>query len=152
VHVANAHAGLVHEFGEVFGHALGERRHQRAIPLGGGCLALGDAVLHLIFYGSDFHRRVDEAGGADHLFGEDTAGLFHLPAAGRGADRKGLRAHRVPFVEPERTVVDAAWQAEAVFGERQLAAVVPARHRADLRHGLVAFIDEQQRVFGQVFE
>ncbi|MCI1756434.1 MAG: hypothetical protein LKM31_11990 [Sphingobium sp.] len=34
----------------------------------------------------------------------------------------------------------------------RLAAVVAARHRADLRHGLVAFVDEQQRVVGQIFE
>ena len=33
-----------------------------------------------------------------------------------------------------------------------LAAMVAARHRADLRHRLVALVDEQQGVFGQVFE
>ena len=30
--------------------------------------------------------------------------------------------------------------------------MISARHRADLRHGLVAFIDEQQRVFGQILK
>ena len=30
--------------------------------------------------------------------------------------------------------------------------MVAARHRADLRHGLVAFVDEQQGVVGQIFE
>ncbi len=30
--------------------------------------------------------------------------------------------------------------------------MVPARHCADLRHGLVGLVDEQQRVFGEVFE
>ena len=43
-------------------------------------------------------------------------------------------------------------QAEAIFGERDLAAMVAARHRADLRHRLVALVDEQQGVFGQIFE
>jgi hypothetical protein len=43
-------------------------------------------------------------------------------------------------------------QAEAIFGQRDLAAVVAARHRADLGHGLVAFVHEQQRVVGQIFE
>ena len=43
-------------------------------------------------------------------------------------------------------------QPEAVFGERQLAAMVAARHRADLRDGLVALVDEQQRIVGQIFE
>src|SRR3546814_16727335 len=62
------------------------------------------------------------------------------------------REHRIPFVEPQRPVVDAARQPEAVFGERDLPPVVAPRHRADLRHGLVAFIDEQQRILRQIFE
>src|SRR5690606_6084338 len=106
----------------------------------------------LVLDRADLDRRVDQAGGAEHLLGEDTAGLLQFPRTGRGRDGEGLRAHRVPLVEAQRAVVYAARQAEAVFGERQLAAVVAARHRADLRHRLVAFVDEQQRVVGQVFE
>jgi fructoselysine-6-P-deglycase FrlB-like protein len=30
--------------------------------------------------------------------------------------------------------------------------MVAARHAADLRHGDVALVDEQQRVLGQIFE
>ncbi len=43
-------------------------------------------------------------------------------------------------------------QPEAIFGERDLAAVVAARHRADLRHRLVALVDEEEGVLGQIFE
>ena len=39
-----------------------------------------------------------------------------------------------------------------MFGQRDLAAVVALRHRPDLRHRLVAFVHEQQRVLGQIFE
>ena len=64
----------------------------------------------------------------------------------------GLRPHRLPLLELERAVVEAGGQAEAVFGEGELAAVVAAVHAADLRHGLVALVDEQQGVVGDVFE
>ena len=30
--------------------------------------------------------------------------------------------------------------------------MIPARHAADLRHGHVAFVDEQQRVIGKIFK
>jgi hypothetical protein len=107
---------------------------------------------HLILDRADLDRRVDQAGGADDLLGEDAAGLLHLPRAGRGRDGDRLRAHRVPLLEAQRAVVDAGRQAEAVFGQRRLAAEVAAIHAADLRHGDVAFVDEEQRVVGQIFE
>src|SRR5690606_31372220 len=117
-----------------------------------GRLGLGDAVLHLVLYRAHLDRRIDQPGRADHLFGEHAAGLLELPWAGRGRHGDRLRAHRIPLVEPQRTVVDTARQAEAVLGERDLAAVVAARHRSDLRDRLVALVDEQQRVLGQVLE
>jgi hypothetical protein len=64
----------------------------------------------------------------------------------------GLGPHGVPLVELQRAVVDAAGQAEAVFGQGRLAGVVAAVHAADLAHGDVALVDEQQGVVGDVFE
>src|SRR3546814_10777895 len=46
----------------------------------------------------------------------------------------------------------AARQAEAIFGERDLAAMVALRHRADLRDRLVTLVDEEQGIVGQIFE
>ena len=142
VHITHAHALFVHELGQIFGHPLGQRRHQSAEASSGHLFAFGDAILHLIFSRADFHWRVDQPGRADHLFGEHAAGLLHLPVTGSGRYTKGLRAHRVPFVEPQRPVVDARRQAEAIFRQCDLAAVIPFGHRADLRHRLVAFIHE----------
>ena len=102
--------------------------------------------------GADFHRRIDEAGRADHLLGEDAARALHLPGPWRRRDIDRLRPHRVPFLEFERAVVDAGGQAEAIFGQRRLAAIVAAIHAADLRHGDVAFVDEDERFVGQIFE
>src|SRR5271166_6035592 len=63
-----------------------------------------------------------------------------------------LRAHRLPFLEAQRPVVEAGRQAEAIFGERRLAPEVAAIHRADLRQGDVRFVGEDQRIVGQIFE
>ena len=152
MHVADAHALLVQVFGEVFRHALGEHGAERAITLLRGLADLAEHVVHLGAGGADLDGRVDEAGRADDLFGEDAAGLFHLPVAGRGGDGDSLRPHGVPFLEAQRPVVHARRQAEAVFGKRRLAAEVAAIHAADLRDGDMALVDEDQRIVGNVFE
>jgi hypothetical protein len=156
VHVAHAHAHLGHVLGQLFGHLLGQRGDQRAIALLRRLLHLVDAVVDLVGVvlvdGADLDRRVDQVRGADDLFGEDAAGLVQLPRAGRGRDVDGLRAHLFPLVEFERAVVEAARQAEAEFGQGEFAVEVAPEHRAELRDGLVAFVDEDHRVVGQVFE
>ena len=63
-----------------------------------------------------------------------------------------MRAHHVPFLEPQRTVVHAGGQPEAVFRQRRLAAEVAFEHAADLRHRDVALVGEHQRVVGDIFE
>ena len=66
--------------------------------------------------------------------------------------RNRLRPHRVPFLEAQRPVVHAGRQAEAVFGQRRLAAEVAAIHAAELRHRDVALVDEDQRIVGHIFK
>ena len=101
---------------------------------------------------ADFHRRIDQAGRADHLLDEGAFRLFHLPVTGRRRDVNSLGSHRVPFLEPERPIVHARRQAEAVFGQRRLAPIVAAIHAADLRHGHMALVGEHERVVGQILE
>ncbi|MEL7302669.1 MAG: hypothetical protein AAGJ53_03135, partial [Pseudomonadota bacterium] len=91
-------------------------------------------------------------GRPDDLFGERAAGLFEFPAARCRGHVDRLRAHRVPFLEAERPVVEAGREAEAVLRERCLAPVVASEHAADLRNRDVALVGEHQRVVGQVFE
>ena len=118
----------------------------------GDGLHLAQEVVDLRARRADLDRRIDEAGRADDLLDEDAAGALELPMAGRRRDMHGLRAHRLPFLEAQRPVVQAGRQAEAVFGERRLAAEVAAIHAADLRDGDMALIGEDERVVGQVFE
>ena len=142
----------MHELGQVFRHAFGEGGDQGAEARFSRFAAFVNAVLHLIFNGFNLNRRVDQASGANDLFGKYTAGLFHFPSAGCRRNAHGLRAHNVPFVKAQRPVVDARRQAKPIFGQRQLSPVVTLGHRADLRHRLVTFIDKQQRIIRQIFK
>ena len=47
--IAHADAGLVQIFGQVLGHALGQRGHQYALALIGGVAAFGHQVVDLGF-------------------------------------------------------------------------------------------------------
>src|SRR5208337_3639335 len=152
VHVAHPDPVLVQVFGEVFGHALGQGGDQSAVTALRDLLGLAHEVVDLAAGGADLDRRIDEAGRANDLLDEDAAGLFELPVPRRRRDADRLWPHRLPFLEAQRPVVHAGGQAEAVFGQGRLAAVVAAVHAADLRDRHVALVDEHQRVVGQVFE
>ena len=150
--IAHADAGFRHVFGQVFGHALGECGDQHAPAMLGDFAAFRQQIIHLLLDGADFRDGVHQAGWADHLFGKGAAGAFHLPGARRGADEDGRRAVGIPLFEFQRAVIRAAWQTEAIFGKHGLARIVAAIHAANLRHRDMAFIHDQQSVFGQIFE
>jgi hypothetical protein len=101
VHVAHADALLVQIFGQVLGHALGQHRDQRAIALRRGLADFAEHVVDLRLGRADLDRRVDQAGRADDLLGEDAAGLFHLPAARRRRD--GDRCGRIASHSSKRS-------------------------------------------------
>ena len=126
MHVADLQPGLMHELGQILRHALGQRGDEGAVAGLRGLAAFVDAILHLILDRTDFDRRIDQAGRANHLFGEHAAGLRHLPVAGRRRDIGGLRAHRFPFVEAQRPIVDRGREPETIFRQRQFAAVIAA--------------------------
>ncbi len=152
MHVAHADALLVHVFGQIFGHALGERRDQRAEPVRGDFAHLIEQVIDLHFDRADFDHRVQKAGGADHLLGEHPAGLFDLPLRRSGRDKDRLRAHGIPFLELQRPVIHAGGQTEAMFGKREFAPVVAFIHSADLRYRDMRFVGKNDRIVGYELE
>ena len=82
MHVADLDALFVQVFGQVLGHALGQGGDQRAVS---GLRHAPDLVHHVVdlcLDGPDLDHRVQQAGGADHLLGEDAAGLVKLPGGG----------------------------------------------------------------------
>src|SRR3546814_3470857 len=88
-------ARLVQVFGEVLGHALGERGDQGAHAPGGDVAALADEVVDLALGRADDADRVDEAGRADDLLDEDAAGLLQFPIAGRCRDIEDRKSTRL---------------------------------------------------------
>ena len=63
----------MHELGQVFGHALGQRGDQCPETCLSGLAAFIDAILHLILNGLDLDRWVDKPRGPDNLFGKYAA-------------------------------------------------------------------------------
>ncbi len=136
----------MHEFGQVLGHPLGQRGDQRAVALWPRSLRHSSTqVVDLVLDRLDLDRRVDEAGRADHLLAEHAAGLLHLPrrpasprrstVCGRIASHSLKRSGRLSMQLGRRKPYSAS-----VILRRWS----PLRHRADLRHGLVALVDEQR--------
>lgn len=152
VHITHADALFVHVFGQIFGHALGQCGAQGAHTVGSHFAHLVQKVIDLHVHGADFDHRIDKAGGADHLFGEDAAGLLDFPCGGGCADEHRLRAHGVPFLELQRAVVHARRQPEPVFGQCEFAPVVAFVHAADLRHADVAFVGKDDGIVGDELE
>ncbi len=112
---------------------------------------LADQVVHLPFDRADFHLRVDQPGRADDLL-DHLVGVLHLVRAGRGRGVDGVAHVLLEFVELERAVIQGGGQAEAVFHQRLLAGAVAVVHAADLRHGHVRFVEDQQVIAGQVID
>ena len=153
MHVAHTHVVLVQIFGEILRHALGQHRHERAVARLRRLAHLAQQIVHLRARGTDIDGGIDEPGGADDLLGKGRrrsapspicrAWPRHAPIAGRMASHSSKRRGRLSR---------ARRQAKAEFGERRLAAEVAAIHPADLRHGDVALIGEDEGIVGQVFE
>ena len=82
VHVAHANALVVHVFGQVFRHLLGQgtvtKRAIAGLARSGAHSAI--EVIHLAFHRADFHRRIDQARRADHLLDEDAAACVPAPS------------------------------------------------------------------------
>ena len=152
MHVAHLDALLVHVFGQVLGHALGQGGDQGAEPGRRDAAHLVQQIVDLRADRAHLDHRVQKAGGADHLFGKDAACLLDLPFGGGGGDKDRLRAHRVPFLEFQRSVIHAGGQAEAMFGERELAAIVALVHGTDLRDGHVRFIGKDDGIVRNEFK
>ena len=109
-------------------------------------------VVHLVLGGPDLDGRVQQAGGPDDLLDHEAFGLLQLVVGGRGAHVYGLTGDGLKLVEGERTVVRRRGQAESVFHERRLAGMVAAEHRADLRQGDMALVDEADKVVREIVD
>ena len=152
VQIADPDTILGQVIGQILRHALGQGGDQHTAPAGGDGAAFREQIVHLVFHRTDFRHGVDQAGGADDLFGEGAAGAVHLPRARRRGDEHRHGPEAFPFLEFQWPVVDAGRQPETEFRQDALAREIALVHAAKLRHRDVAFVDDQQRVFRQILE
>ena len=61
VHVAALHADFGVVLGQIFGHALGQRRHQHALAFFHARANLVQQIVDLPFHRTHFDRRIDQA-------------------------------------------------------------------------------------------
>jgi hypothetical protein len=151
VHVAHADALFVQVFGQVLGHALGQRGDQRAVAL------LRDFA-HSSSRSSTWVStgRISTCGSIRPV-GRMTCSAKTPPAcsisqARRGGDEDRLRAHRVPFLERSGRLSMQDGRRKPYSASVALRPEVAAIHAADLRHGDMAFVGEDDGVVGDVFE
>ena len=152
VQVADADAELVIVAGQVLGHPLGERRHQHALVLLGARADLGEEIVHLPAHRPHVDRRIDQPGRPDDLLDHHAARLVQLVGPRRRRHEEQLADALLPLLEIQRPVVERRRQAEAVGDEHLFARPVAGVHPADLRHRLVALVDDRERVVRQVVE
>ena len=71
--------------------------------------------------------------------------LRQLVRPGRRRDEDHLADALFPLLEVQRPVVERRRQPEAVVDQHFLARAIAVVHAADLRHRLVALVDDEQR-------
>ena len=137
--------------GQILGHLLGQCRHQRALVFVDAVLDLGEQVVDLPLGRAHVDLRVDQTGRSDDLL-DHAVRQTHLIVAWRGGQVHGLADALQEFRPFEWSVVHRGGQAEAVFDQRALAGRVALVHRADLRHGDMRLVDDQQEVIREEVE
>lgn len=137
--------------GEVLGHLLGEGGDQDALVLLGAGADLVHQVVDLALGGLDDDLGVDQAGGADDLL-DDAVPARELVLAGRRRQIDGLADALRELLPLEGTVVQGRGEAEAVVDEGALAGGVALVHRADLGHGHVRLVDDEEEVVREVVD
>ena len=151
VQVPGADPVLQQVVGEVLGHLLGQRGDQHPLAPLGAQPDLAHQVVDLALGGLDDDLGVDQPGGPDQLLDEPVRPRQLVVArGGRQVDR--LADPVDELLEPQRPVVHRAGQPEAVVDQGPLAGHVALVHPADLRHGDVRLVDDQQEVLGEVVE
>ena len=109
-------------------------------------------VVDLAFDRTNFNFRIDEAGGTDDLFDNDSGGFCELVRAGSRRYVHELVGAMLEFLKGQRTVIERRGHAEAVFDQHFFARAIAGVHAAQLRDGLVRFVDEHQEVAGKIIE
>ena len=142
-------------FGEMLrqrlGHSLGQSRYQRALSDFHELAQFGNKRIYLIARRENLNARIYQAGGADNLL-NDLGRALQFVRARRRSCKDNLPDCPLPLVEPQRSVVQRRWKAEAVLHEGTLARTVSVIHPAKLGQRYVAFVHHHQEVVREILQ
>ena len=145
VQIAHLDAVVAQVIGQLLGHALGQGGDQHPLVLVHPDTDFLQHVVHLVGRGTHLNLWIDQARGAHHLLNH-FARMRLFIVGGRGRDKDALAHAFFKFFELERTVVQSAGQAKAVFHERGFARLVAVVHGVELANHLVTFVQKHDRV------
>ncbi len=121
-------------------------------PFAATVARLAQQVVDLPLDRAHLDHRIDQSRRPDDLLDDHAARFLQLVGPWRRADEHDLLDPTLPLRKRQRPVVERRRQAEAVLDQHFLAGPVARVHAADLRHRLVAFIDDQDGVLRQVVQ
>ena len=149
VHVPHLDAGFFKVGGQVLRHFFGQGSDQHSLPLGRPSVDLPNEVVNLSLYRPHINFGIEQAGGTDDLFSDESAfALFQV--AGRGAHADDLFEFAHKFIEFQRAVIQRRGQPEPILDECFLAAAVAAVHAPGLRQRHMALINEDDEILGEI--
>ena len=152
MHIAAAHAYLGVVAGQVLGHALGERGHQHAFVFFCPVTNLGQQIVDLPLHRSNFHLRINQAGGPDYLLNHNARRSSQFIRPRRRGNVNRLVNAILELLKCERPVIHGRGKPESVVHKVLFAAAVPVPHAVYLGNGGVALVNKQQVVAREVVE
>ena len=137
---------------ELFRHTFGKSGDQYALISLNALLYLLHEVVNLVLSGAHLDDGVEQTCGTNHLLNDNAFRLLQLVFGGGSAHIDGLRSEFLELIEAEWTVVECGRQTVAVLHQRRLALAVTSIHGTNLRHTLVALVNDKEEVFGEEVE
>ena len=135
-----------------FGHAFGQGSYQHTVSLCYPFVNLIQQIIYLVNAGPYLNRRIEQSCGAHDLLHYHTACFFQLVFTGSSRNINRLVEHGFKFMKIQGPVVQRRRKPEAIIHQYKLPAPVPPIHTADLRYGLMAFINYAKKVFGKIIQ
>ena len=132
-----------HVGGQLFRHALGQRRDQDPFVYGGPLGYLLHQIINLIQCRAYFYHGIQQSGRTNHLVYHYPFTLFQFIVRRCGTDINGTRRKRFKFLKSQRTIIHSRRKAEPIIHKILFPGIIPSVHRTDLRYRHMALIHHQ---------
>ncbi len=138
--------------GKILRHTFGQRGDEHPLVLLRAEPDLVKQIVNLAAHRPHFDLGIGEAGRTNDLLDDDAAGFRQFIRSGRRGNINKLIGPPLELFECQWPVVHGRRKAKAILDEVFFSRPVAVIHAAKLRHRLMAFVDEHQRVLRQIIE